>query len=109
MVSVQGLVDAGMRCPSCKGTRLRAGYHDWHNMDCLICEECGLRWTEDSKGIKLSDARWFTEPRFIWVLAYSEHPLFPILNPKSSDDSKTSGGFIRTGINNCKKRILNSV
>ena len=92
---VSDLVKQGLRCPSCRGKKLRAGYHDFHNMDAFICERCGFRWQEDTneatqivrqlEAKKRDDKAWKT--RFIWVMHSATNPKKPLKNPKSSDET----------------------
>ena len=100
-MKISEFVEAGLRCPSCGSNKLRGGYHDWHNMDAFICEECGFRWQEDSNDCEriLNNIKWRTEEaqmgtRFIWVLSVAEFPHRAILNTGTSDDC-TFSQFIK--------------
>jgi transposase-like protein len=91
---IQDLVKEGLVCPSCRSKKIRAGYHDWHNMDSFICEKCGLRWQEDTNDLE-SFVRYVLQrkskkeikQRFIWVLHLANHTSEPLKNPDSADET----------------------
>lgn len=100
MTSIKYLIEKGLRCPNCGGDHIRGGYHDWQIMDSLICEYCGLHWNEDFS--ELEEQTWRLKERgFIWVMCDAKHPLIPILNPNSADESgrkKFVGKGIKWGL-----------
>ena len=105
MLSIDDLVHHnGLRCPNCKGDVVRAGYHDWQNMDSFICEKCGYRWREDHD--ELERVR-YDKQRFLWVMVDSSQPLCPLLNPASSDEGGTRDAFVKKGLR--RVRVGNSV
>ena len=103
MVDIKDLIDLGLRCPQCRTTHIRGGYHDWQTMDSFICEDCGLHWNEDFK-INAEEHLWLLKSRrFIWVMCDAKHPLIPLLNPDSADGSTGRRGFVQRGLYATKK------
>jgi hypothetical protein len=103
MTSIQELTDLGLSCPSCGSKDLRAGYHDFQNMDSFICEKCGLRWQEDNNKIedtirKLKQATikdW--NDRFIWVMHLARESNKPLKNADSADETSWEK-FVKEGL-----------
>jgi Zn ribbon nucleic-acid-binding protein len=110
MTSIKDFTDKGFTCPSCNSKELRAGYHDYQNMDSFICTKCGLRWQEDTNKVdgilnlmhNLSPEDWKT--RFIWVLHVANRFDMPLKNSASADEKGTIRDFI---VNGLRRRVSN--
>ena len=104
MTAIKDLTNQGLNCPSCGSQELRAGYHDWQNMDSFICEKCGLHWNEDTNDTKVIERRlasltikdWNT--RFIWVLHVANVISKPLMNADSADEGNSLKQFIEKGL-----------
>mgnify|MGYP006909291976 CR=1 FL=1 len=104
-MKISELVSEGLKCPNCGGVKMRAGYHEWQNMDSFICRDCGLHWQEDFK--ELSETwRFKQERRFIWVMCDTRYPKYSILNPDSIDDEDDRIRFVRKGLKRLKMKVL---
>jgi len=97
---ISKLVELGLRCPHCESEKIRGCYHDWQMMDSFVCQKCGLRWQEDFTNLEQHWRYQTGERGFIWIMCDAEHPLTPIMNKDSADDSTSRDRFVKKGIRN---------